>query len=185
MDDDPTPEPPPADDLAARRKDLEREFVEKHRDLKAQDKRRRDSLELEKAEFESYRRAKGKELADREEKLRRTAANKEAQVRATSGDLEELESLRRQAKEHGAAEWRRKKDLADLEAKAAAARAEAAALRGLVAYALVLVAAATVAWLALAGASPKTELLAAATLLAIGLLAWRRQRVGRRNKPKA
>jgi hypothetical protein len=184
MDDAPTQEPSPADDLAARRKELEREYVEKYRDLKAQDKRRRESLELEKAEFESYRRAKGKELADREEKLRRAAANKEERVRVASGDLAELEALRRQVKENDAAEWRRKKELAELEAKAAAAHAEAAALRGLALHAIVVLAAATVGWLLLVGASPKTDLLAAATLAAVALLAWRRWRVGRLRAPK-
>jgi Flp pilus assembly protein TadB len=179
MDDEPTPEPSPMDDLAARRKDLEREYVEKYRDLKAQDKRRRQALESEKEEFESFRRAKAKELADREERLRRTAENKDVKERATSGNLRELDDLRRQAREHEAAEWRRKKGLLELEAKAAAAQAKVAAFRGLVLASIVLLAAVTVAWLALAGPSPWADLLAAASLAAVVLLAWRRARLAR------
>src|ERR1041385_8164601 len=127
MDDEPTPEPSPEADLAARRQEMEREFAEKYRDLKAQDKRRRESLRLEQDEFEAYRRGKVKELADREEKLRRTAGNKEERARVASDTVRELEELRRQAKGSEAAEWRRKKEVAESQAQAAASLAQARA----------------------------------------------------------
>ncbi len=150
MDDVPTASPPSAPDLdlAARRREMEREFVEKHRDLKAQDKRRRESLEQEKQEFESYRRQKVKELADREEKLRRTTENKETQVKVTAASLEELEALRRQVREHDAAEWRRRKEMAEKDARAAAAESALRRSKALAGWLTALAVLAPVAWLA-------------------------------------
>lgn len=163
--------------LAARRKELEREFAEKYRDLKAQDKRRRESLKLEQDDFEAYRRAKGKELADREEKLRRTVENREEKARVSSGSLRELEDLRRQVKESEAGEWRRKKEVAELEARASAAERALAATRRLLSIALTLLAAVTAAWLALGRRSaPGGLVLAGATVLAVVLLMWRRSK---------
>lgn len=156
---------------------MEREYVEKYRDLKAQDKRRRESLELEKEEFERYRREKGKELADREERLRRNVENKEEKVRVSTESLRELEELRKQVKEHEAGEWRRKKEMAEMDARVVASRGEAQVAKGLLAWSLVAFALATLGWLALSWESVAARLLATASSLAVVVLAWRRSRI--------
>ena len=168
-DADPATGTGPEADLAARRKDLEREYVEKYRDLKAQDKRRRESLELEKQEFEAYRRGKAKELADREERLRRTAENKEEKVRVTSGNLEELEALRKQVKENDAGEWRRKKELAEKEARVAAAEAALRRSRTMANLLTALAVLAPLVWLASTWPA-RGNAVAAAALMALALL---------------
>jgi chromosome segregation ATPase len=94
-------------ELAARRKDLEREFNDKSRELKAQHQRRLDALHQEQADWEEHKRAKTKDLADREEKLRKheeRARGDARKVAATRDDLqmrkrhvEDLEAAKRDA----------------------------------------------------------------------------------------
>lgn len=57
-------------ELDARRKDLEREFADKNRELKAQHQRRMDALRHEQADWEEHKRRQTKELADKAERLR-------------------------------------------------------------------------------------------------------------------
>src|SRR5687767_10472697 len=59
-----------ARELAARRRDLGREFAERNRGRKAQHQRRMDALRQEQVDWEEHRRQQTKELADRAEKLR-------------------------------------------------------------------------------------------------------------------
>ena len=77
-------------ELRARRRDLEREFDDKLRDLKAQHKRQMDRLQQDRAEWESYRREQAKELADRREAVRRRLDNR---VKAEEHQAEERHDL--------------------------------------------------------------------------------------------
>ncbi|HEX2066862.1 MAG TPA: hypothetical protein VHI93_08630, partial [Candidatus Thermoplasmatota archaeon] len=67
-------------ELAARRRELEREFGLKRAELKAQHQRRLDLLRQEQVDWQEHRRRQAKELADRTEKVRRNAANAQQRV---------------------------------------------------------------------------------------------------------
>lgn len=80
-------------ELAGRRRDLEREFDAKVRELKSQTKRLADRLEEDRREWEEVKRRQAKELADKAEQLNRRVDNRakadEAKV-ATKEDVDEL-----------------------------------------------------------------------------------------------
>src|ERR1041385_2549217 len=74
-------------ELAMRRKELEREFQDKMRELKAQEKRRMDRLAEDRLAWEEYKRTQQKEIADRAETVRR-------RQEVTQHESEELKALR-------------------------------------------------------------------------------------------
>lgn len=109
-------------ELAARRRDLEDEFSAKLRELKAQERRRMDRMEADRSDFEQYRREKGKELADREHRLRGREGRVERTTTGGTSDSQELAKLRQEV-----ADLKERRDLlagrrADLEGKASSAR---------------------------------------------------------------
>lgn len=170
-------------ELAARRKDLEREFADKARELKAQHQRRMDQLERDRLEWEAYKRSQTKEMADRAEKLRRNAENAETKVRVTTENLRELDELRAQVKELERGERQAKKAHAELEARATTVEAGLRRARALLAWFALVSIAGPVLWLFAggAGAGPDAFAVAAATLaLALLLTALR----GRASKPR-
>ncbi|MEA3166705.1 MAG: hypothetical protein QOJ26_1577 [Thermoplasmata archaeon] len=112
-------------ELAARRKDLERDFADRNRELKAQHQRRMDALRQEQADWEEVRRTRTKELADREEKLRRGEERLHADTRKTVTARDEAGALRKQLAAIEAA--RRAEGASDAGREGRALAAEAAA----------------------------------------------------------
>lgn len=90
-------------ELAARRKDLERDFDDKARDLKAQHKRTLDRLQQDRLDWETHRRTQQRELADRAEKVRRQEENHKRDLEALSQARRELEQARARARDAGEA----------------------------------------------------------------------------------
>lgn len=90
-------------ELAARRKDLERDFDDKARDLKAQHKRQADKLQQDRLDWETHRRTQQRELADRAEKVRRQEDNHKRDLEALTQARRELEQARAQARDAGEA----------------------------------------------------------------------------------
>lgn len=99
-------------ELASRRRDLEREFDDKARELKAQHKRQADKLAQDRVEWEAHRREQQRELADRAEKVRRSEDNHKrdldalkaarAELEAAKGELAEQRILRAEVKQAAA-----------------------------------------------------------------------------------
>ncbi|MEK6975366.1 MAG: hypothetical protein AABY18_03380 [Candidatus Thermoplasmatota archaeon] len=91
-------EPAPSDDagreLAARRRDLEHEFQDKFRDLKAQHKRQQESLQQDRVDWEEHRRGQQRELADRAEKVRRSEDNHKRDLDALRAARAELDATK-------------------------------------------------------------------------------------------
>ncbi|MHB1261597.1 MAG: hypothetical protein ACYC2H_07755 [Thermoplasmatota archaeon] len=112
-------------ELRARRKDLEREFDDKQRELKAQHQRRMDALRQEQADWEEVRRQRTKELADREEKLRRGEERLHKDTHKTVTAKDEAGALRKQVEAMEAA--RRAEMTADAAREGRVVAAEAAA----------------------------------------------------------
>lgn len=102
-------------ELAARRKDLERDFQDKVRDLKAQERRRMDQLARDRSEWDAHKRQQAKELADKAEKLRRPADNARKADALTAQERKEMETLRQRIKDL---------EQAKLDATAAVARSQ-------------------------------------------------------------
>ncbi len=90
-------------ELAARRKDLERDFDDKARDLKAQHKRTLDRLQQDRLDWEEHRRTQQRELADRAEKVRRQEENHKRDLEALGKARRELEQARAEARDAGEA----------------------------------------------------------------------------------
>lgn len=111
-------------ELAMRRADLEREFDGKMRELKAQEKRRLDRLKEEQAEFEEHRRAKTKEMADREERLKNQERKAMEATLRVQTVRSEVDSRKQRLAEVDEAERQAAAAVAD-----AGARVEAVALR--------------------------------------------------------
>lgn len=86
-------------ELASRRKDLEREFDDKLRDLKAQHKRQADKLAQDRADWEDHKRRQAKELADKAEKVHRAEGNAAKVEAMKAAERKELEALRLRVKE--------------------------------------------------------------------------------------
>lgn len=89
-------------ELAARRRDLEQEFDDKLRDLKAQERRRAQGLEQDRIDWEAGRKEKDRQLADRAEKMRRQEENHKRDLEALKAARRELEAAQTLRKEHDA-----------------------------------------------------------------------------------
>lgn len=165
-------------ELAARRRDLEREYDGKLRDLKAQVKRQTDALQQQRLEWEASRRAQQQELADKAERLRRQeeSARKEAQKReAARQDLQQAKQQVVGGLDAARAEAEGLR--ADLEH----ARRHLGEAKGLLLGFVVLCLLAAVAWVATAwrGAGTAAMGLAALFLCAALVMNFWRSRIGR------
>lgn len=146
-------------ELAARRRELEREFDDKARELKSQHKRQADKLAQDRVEWEAHRREQQRELADRAEKVRRLEDNHKRDVDALKAARAELEAAK--------AELAQQRVLR-AEVKAAAAVKEAAGDRMRAAHGLLALA----SFVAIAGLGATTLLLALGeTRVALGVAA--------------
>ena len=114
-------------ELAARRRDLEREFNDKQRELKAQHQRRLDALQTEQADWEAHKRSKTKELADREERLRRHEERAQADARKVAATRDDLQMRKRHVEELEAAKHDADAAQAALQARVDAAETRSAA----------------------------------------------------------
>lgn len=85
--------------LASRRKDLEREFDEKLKDLKAQHKRQADKLAADREEWESYKRRQQKELADQAERIHRKVDNTHKAETVKAATQDEVAALKARVQE--------------------------------------------------------------------------------------
>jgi type IV secretory pathway VirB10-like protein len=158
--------------LLNQRRDLEREFEGKLRDLKAQHKRQMDRLEADRADWEESRRRQAKELADRAERLRRQEANETQQAEAAAAEAVDAAGLRAKVEEQRAAKLDLKQRLERAEGRlteAAEVRRKALARVRLVGVGALLAAALWLwsAWSGLGGVGVG----AAVALLALGALA--------------
>jgi hypothetical protein len=156
-----------ARELAARRKDLEREFTDKNRELKAQHQRRMDALRQEQADWEEVRRQRTKELADREEKLRAGEERLHKDTHKTVTAKDEAGALRKQL---AAVEAERAKEtLADAqrERRVAEAEAKASKARRTARWLALLAILAPIVWFVAGGrsAGPMAFVVAGASLL--------------------
>lgn len=166
-----------ADDATLLRKQLELDFDDKARDLKAQHKRQMEALQQDRVAWEAHRRDQQRDLADRAERLRRAEENHAKDQDALRQARRELEQVKQTAREAGEAR---------VEAKAARSDQAEAAQR--------LERARDVgAWFAILALAGFSLLLAVAlwqdapimagvagTGLALGLvLEWRRRRLAR------
>jgi septal ring factor EnvC (AmiA/AmiB activator) len=169
---DPGPEEDFARELAARRRDLEREFDDKQRELKAQHQRRMDALRQEQADWEEVRRQRTKELADREEKLRRGEERLHKDTHKTVTAKDEAGALRRKVEAMEAD--RRAEAEADVgrEARVLAAQATAQKARRAARWLALVAVLGPIAWLVAGGreAGPTALVVATVSLVAaIGL----------------
>ena len=174
-------------EFLARRRDLEREFDGKLRDLKAQHKRLVDRLEQDRAEWETRRKQQQKDLADREERLRRREDNKERAVEAKADERKERDALRLRIRELEERGLDAKTAIGRLEERLAKAlRAQSGAQNLLTAFAGVSLVCGLV-WLiiALQGSDRTSLLLAGLFLLLVGFLSALRLRLrpGRPTRP--
>lgn len=175
-------EPAPTDaerELAARRRDLEREFDDKQRDLKAQHKRQADKLQADRVDWEASRKAQLKDLADRTERVKRQEDNHAKDLAALKAAQAELERTKDRLRETEGAK---------VEAKAAsagesAARQQLAAARSLLAFAsFVGVAGGAASLVAAVLWDRPTAYVAASVTLALALACEaRRRRLGSAN----
>lgn len=163
-------------ELAARRRDLEREFDDKNRELKAQHQRRMDALRQEQADWEELRRQRTKELADREEKLRRGEERLHKDTHKTVTAKDEAGALR---KHLAAIETARKAEVeadAGREARVLAAEATAKKARRAARWLALVAVLGPIAWLVAGGraAGPVALAVTGAFLLVALMLAFSR-----------
>ncbi|MEK6985782.1 MAG: hypothetical protein AABX89_05325 [Candidatus Thermoplasmatota archaeon] len=111
------PESDGARELRMQRAELEREFEEKLRDLKAQERRRVEALRRDREEWEATRRATQSDLANRAEAVRRAEERHKQDVDALRKARAELERLRAEAGGREAARIEAKAGQAKLAAK--------------------------------------------------------------------
>lgn len=162
-----------ADDATLLRKQLERDFDDKTRELKAQHKRQMEALQQDRLAWEAHRREQQRDLADRTERLRRAEDNHAKDQDALRQARRELEQVKQTAREAGEAR---------VEAKVARSDQAEAALRlertrDVAAWFAILALAGFAALLGLALWQGVTVVSAVAGLgLALGLLLeWRRR----------
>lgn len=117
--------------LEQRRKELEREFDDKLRDLKAQAKRQADKLQADRVDWEASRKAQLKDLADRTERVKRQEDNHKRDLAALRAAEAELQKARDRLKETEGAKVVAK----EASAGEAVAKGEARRARGLLAVA--------------------------------------------------
>lgn len=171
------PEAGDADPLAARRRELEREFEDKARDLKAQHKRLADKLAEDRADWEAHRRDQQRELADRAEKVRRAEDNHRRDAESLKAARAELEATRAELSEQRVLRAEVKQAAATREASTGDARAA----RGLLAAAslVALVGLGGTLLLLALGERTVAQWLAGAAFLAALALEMRRRALGR------
>ena len=100
-------------ELAARRKELEREFDDKQRELKAQHKRQADKLQADRLDWEASRKAQLKDLADRTERVKRQEENHKRDVAALKATQAELGKTRERLQENEGAKVEAKQAVAE------------------------------------------------------------------------
>ena len=118
-------------ELAARRRDLEREFDDKARELKAQHKRQADKLQADRLDWEASRKAQLKDLADRTERVKRQEENHRRDVAALKATQAELGKTRERLQENEGAKVEAKQAVAEQ----ANAQRDLARARSLLAFA--------------------------------------------------
>ena len=163
-------------ELTARRKDLAREFDDKQRELKAQHQRRMDALRQEQSEWEDTRRSRTKELADREEKLRRGEERLHKDTHRTVTARDEAAALRNQLQGIEQSKGEVALRQADLERRTAAAEANLRFTQRRVFLLATLAFVAPVAWMATEWptTSGRTALLVGVSWgVALAVLLWR------------
>lgn len=171
--------PPPSDadrELAARRKEMEREFDDKLRDLKAQHKRQADKLQQDRADWEEYKRRQAKELADKGEKVRKAEENARRAEGLKASERKEMEDLRQRNKDLEAAALKLTATRTKLEERVSTARGSLAPVRNLLSWFGILSVLAPVTWLAFAWRTAgRPALVVATAALVVGLLlnVWR------------
>jgi predicted RNase H-like nuclease (RuvC/YqgF family) len=105
--------------LESLRRELEREFENKRREAKNQEKRLREKLEADRADWEARRRQQTQELANQKEALRRQLESVQQQAqRRTRQEIElraKKEELGTQTESHAATQAREAKRVAALE----------------------------------------------------------------------
>jgi seryl-tRNA synthetase len=158
-------------ELANRRRDLEREFDAKLRDLKAQHQRRHDALKREQAEWDARRREQAKALADRTETVRRRSDNAQQKADLAAAERQELAALRQDVKELEQAQREARRVQARLQEEAGAARRLLRSAQVRSRWAAALLAAGALAWLAAGRGTPLGLAFLAAGLGAAFLLA--------------
>ncbi|MFA5944376.1 MAG: hypothetical protein WC876_07925 [Candidatus Thermoplasmatota archaeon] len=176
---DPDPTTVEADfqrELTARRKDLAREFDDKQRELRAQHQRRMDALRQEQSDWEETRRSRTKELADREEKLRRGEERLHKDTHRTVTARDEAAALRNQLQGLEQATGEAAIGQADLKRRTTAAEMHLRFAQRRIALLAALIFLAPLAWIVAEWptASGRTVLIASLTWgLALALLFWR------------
>lgn len=159
-------------ELKARRKDLDREFDDKQRELKAQHQRRMDALRQEQIDWEEVRRQRTKELADREEKLRRGEERLHKDTHKTVTAKDEAGTLRKQVEAMEAARRAETEADAGREARVLAAEATAKKARGAARWLALVAILGPIAWLVAGGREAGTAALVVAgtfLVVAVGL----------------
>ncbi len=114
-------------ELAARRRDLEREFDDKQRDLKAQHKRQADKLQADRLDWEASRKAQLKDLADRTERVKRQEDNHAKDLAALKEAQRRLEATRAELEDHRT----KRADVAEAKAGESASKEQLRASRSL------------------------------------------------------
>jgi chromosome segregation ATPase len=158
-------------ELAARRKDLEREFNDKARELKAQHQRRMDALRQEQADWEAVRRQRTKELADREEKLRKHEQKARDELASKETTRKELRTLKSQTGELAQSRDEAAAAKAELEARATNAETELRKARTLLALFAFVAIGGPVLWLLSGGlAADRAAVVVSAIALAMAVV---------------
>ena len=117
-------------ELAARRRDLEHEFQDKVRDLKAQVKRQQESLQQDRLDWEATKRTQAKEVADRAERVKRQEENHKRDAAALKSAQAELERTKERLRETQAAKVEAKEASAGEDAAKAQLRSARSLLAG-------------------------------------------------------
>lgn len=163
-------------ELAARRKDLEREFDAKARELKAQSERRADKLRDDRAEWEDYKRKQSKDLADRAEALRRQEVNAQAEAKRNVETRQDLGATKKQVADLEQTRQAAAAVQADLERKATEAHKRLSAAKPLLAAFGGLSVLAPLAWLAFSwrtAGTPANGVAVVALVFGLVLNVWR------------
>lgn len=111
------PESEGARELRIQRAELEREFDDKLRDLKAQERRRVEAFRRDREAWEATRRATQSDLANRAETVRRNEEGQRRDAEALRKARADLERLQAEASEREAARIQAKAGQAKLAAK--------------------------------------------------------------------
>ena len=159
-------------ELEGRRRDLEREFDGKLRDLKAQHRRQMDHLERDRAEWEEHRKRQLKDLADREERLRRHDDNARQAVHRSDASQRELDELRKRVQELEEEKLKAKVAHERLAERVAVSEGGARSAKATLTFVAFLLALATAGWLVVALQSGGNVLLAAGAFVLSLVLAW-------------